>query len=49
MLFQVDGHYQELNSDQLYNPYTEVLILTGGPINTVHQINLVDEKKLVGS
>lgn len=49
MLFQVDGHYQELNTDQLYNPFTEVLVLTGGCINTIHQIKLLDENRLVAN
>lgn len=42
---QVDNHYQAFNNDQLYNPFTEVLVLTGGGVSSVHQIDLVDENK----
>lgn len=42
---QVDNHYQALNNEQVYNPFTEVLILTGGCVSSVHQIDLVEENK----
>lgn len=42
---QTDGHYPEVGNDQLYNPYTEVLVLSGGCVSSVCQISLVDENK----
>lgn len=45
MCVQVDNHYQTLSGDQQYNPYSEALILTGGCVSSVHQIDLVGENK----
>lgn len=45
LCFQVDNHYQAFNNDQLYNPFTEVLVLTGGCVSSIHQIDLIEESK----
>ena len=44
---QVDNHYQPFSNDQVYNPFTEVLVLSGGCVTSVHQIDLVEENKYV--
>jgi hypothetical protein len=45
LILQVDNNYQAFNSDQVYNPFSEVLVLTGGCVSSVHQIDLVEENK----
>lgn len=45
LVLQVDNHYQALSNDQLYNPFTEVLVLTGGCVSSIHQIDLIEDNK----
>lgn len=43
-ILSLQVEYQDLKKDQLYNPYSEVLVLTGH-ISTVHQIELIYENR----
>ena len=45
-ILSLQVEYQELKNDQLYNPYSEVLVLTGH-ISTVHQIEVIYENRQV--